>query len=81
MRILQLAEIEIGAGFERARNVAGASFERGGLRYDWVTTYSEETRSQAQKLCWDLRASGRKALLVCHSNGNLTVWQGPLSSS
>lgn len=80
MGILRISESEISTDLERARSVAGASFERGGLRYEWVATYSESMQAQAQERCQALQAGRRTALLVCHSNGNITVWQGPVDS-
>ncbi|MEO0947267.1 MAG: hypothetical protein AAFY11_03815 [Cyanobacteria bacterium J06641_5] len=80
MGTLQISEKEISADLERARSVAGASFEWGGLKYDWVATYSEKMQAEAQQRCQDLQASKRGALMVCHGNGNVTVWQGPIDS-
>lgn len=80
MQVSQILENEVNPDLERARSVAGASFMRGGLKYDWVGTYSKETYDRAQQRCQELQASGRSAILVQHSNGNFTIWwrsEGP----
>lgn len=81
MQVPQILEQEIHTDLERARSVAGASFKRGGSTYDWVGTYSQETYDLARKRCQDLQASGYSTLLVQHSNGNFTIWQGAQEQS
>ena len=79
--IPEISEAEIDADLERARSVAGASFKKGGLEYHWDATYSGTMQDRVLHRCQELQASGRAVLLVRHSNGNLTLWIGPASSS
>lgn len=79
MTIQQVTEHELDN--RGVRCVAVPSLEWNGIKYVWLTSYASGMESPAQKRCQDLCAGGRAALVVRHSNGDLTIWQGPTGSA
>ena len=79
MAVQQVSESELNS--QGIRCIGIPTLEWNGLKYVWLTSYARVMQASAQKRCQDLYASGRAALLICHNNGDLTVWQGPASSA
>ena len=79
MTIQQVSERELDD--RGIRFVAVPSLEWNGLKYVWLTSYAVGMQATAQKRCQDLNASGRAALMICHNDGKLTIWQGSAGSA